>query len=123
MTINNPDKYLEGVWDWSILKGCFGSTKIEPTDIDGFVERKGRFLVIEAKQPGVPIKQGQMWTFNALRNTRLFTIIIVWGEQNRPEEMQVLYPSPLQPGAKKRATISDLRKTVEWWFKYADQQK
>jgi hypothetical protein len=120
MTIQNAKLYMEGVWDWNILSGCFGNTKIEPTDIDGFVERKRKFLILETKKPGVPIKQGQWWTFNALINTGFFMVVIVWGQTNNPEEMQVLYPLPYKPTDKKKANINDLRKTVSWWFKYAD---
>lgn len=120
MTIQEPELYLEGIWDWGILKGCFGNTKIKPTDIDGFVERKGRFLFLETKKSGTPVKDGQWWTFNALRNTGLFTIIIIWGEQNSPQEMQILYPLPYQVGQKKEADLNDLRKAVTGWFAYAD---
>lgn len=115
MTIHRPDLYLESAWDWGILKGCFGTSKIEPTDIDGLVERNGRFLVLEAKKPGVRIKQGQIITFNALRNTGLFTIVIVWGENSNPQEMLVMYPPPLQPKQGK-ATLEDLRRVVRWWY-------
>ena len=69
MTIQSEERFMASLWDWGILKGCFGDSKIEPTDMDGLVERKGHFLVLEAKQPGVKIKQGQWWTFNALVNT------------------------------------------------------
>jgi len=117
LTIRRPDLYLESAWDWSILRGCFGDSKIEPTDVDGLVEKNGRFLILEAKKPGVRIKQGQMLTFNALRNTGLFTIIIVWGENNRPQEMLVMYPPPFEPKWGK-ATLEDLRRVVKWWYQY-----
>jgi hypothetical protein len=120
MTIQNAKLYMEGIWDWDILKGCFGDTKIEPTDIDGFVERKGKFLVLETKKPGVKINQGQWFTFNALINTGVFTVVIIWGLQNMPEEIQVLYPLPKRPTEKKKGNIDDLRNIVSWWFKYAN---
>lgn len=122
MTIQNQKLYMEGVWDWAILRGCFGSTKIEPTDIDGFVERKGRFLILETKKLDTPIKNGQWWTFNALRNTGLFTIIVVWGEQNTPQEMQILYPLPYQVGQRKKAGLDELLTAVAGWFRYADRE-
>lgn len=120
MSINNAKLYMEGVWDWAILKGCFGNTKIEPTDIDGFVERKGKFLVLETKKLNVPVKQGQWWTFNELVATGRFTVIIVWGGTDMPEEMQVLYPQPYKTTDKRKASIDDLRRVVKWWFQYAD---
>ena len=120
MSINNAQLYMEGIWDWAILEGCFGNTKIEPTDIDGFVERKGKFLVLETKKLNVPVKQGQWWTFNALISTGYFTVIIIWGNTNKPEEMQVLYPAPYKATSKRSANIDDLRNVVSWWFRYAD---
>jgi len=106
-----------------MLKGCFGNTRIEPTDVDGLVERNGHFLVLEAKKPGVKIKQGQLWTFNALRNTGLFTILILWGEKNMPQEMQVLYPKPLEVSPAKPCDINDVRRVVTWWFNRAEKLK
>ena len=123
MTIINPERYLEGIWDWAILDGCFGDTKIKPTDIDGFVERWGHFLVIETKHPGASVPQGQRMTFNALREIGVFTIIVVWGISGVVKYMEVLYPPPIQPTPKKPADISDLRKVVRWWFGYANKRK
>lgn len=123
MTIEDPVRYVEGIWDWGILKGCFGDTRIEPTDVDGLVERNGHFLLLEAKAPGVPVKQGQWWTFNALRNTGYFTIIVVWGQTNAPEAMQVLYPPPLAAGPKKQADLNDLRNVVSWWFARVNRKR
>lgn len=116
MTIHRPDLYLESAWDWKILNGCFGKSKIEPTDIDGLVEKNDHFLVLEAKKPGTQIKQGQMLTFNALRDTGLLTIIVVWGRNNEPVEMLVMYPPPKEP-KRGKASLEDLRRVVEWWYK------
>lgn len=116
MTIQNAQLFMEGFWDWSILDGCFGTTEIKPTDIDGFVERYGNFLVLETKKQGVEIKTGQMITFNELTKTGKFTVIVIWGDKDAPTEMQVFYPHPQQPSAKKQATIDNLRAVVGWWF-------
>lgn len=121
MTIENPQAYLDGVWDWAILNGCFGDTKIKPTDLDGMVERNGHFLVIECKSPGVPVKQGQAMTFNRLVATGMATVMIVWGEQNQPESLQILSPSKtefIDP-----CDLDLFRSQVYGWFLYADQQK
>ena len=90
MTIKNLDKFIAGLWDWAILDGCFGNTQISPTDFDGFVERHGKCLILEAKSPGVSIPVGQMRAFKTLIGTGIFTIIIVWGEKNKPQEIQVM---------------------------------
>lgn len=82
MTINNPVEFCAGLWDWHILAGCFGKTKIMPTDVDGFVERKGNFLWLETKKENVLIPNGQLITFMTLIKTGYFTIFIIWGDIN-----------------------------------------
>ena len=121
MTIYNMDAFIAGVWDWAILDGCFGDTRIRPTDIDGLTERKGKFLLLEAKQSGVKIPMGQQLTFNALRNTGLFTIIIMWGEQNKPEAIEILYPAPYPVKKQHPAGMAELREIVSRWYGYADK--
>jgi len=118
MTINNPDAYVAGIWDWGILRGCFGETRIEPTDIDGLVERNGKFLLIEAKAPNVELKRGQQITFQALQKTGVFSILIVWGETNKPERMQLWTRKGemlIDP-----ASLDKLRQIVAKWFAWAD---
>ena len=31
MTINDPEAFCAGLWDWAILDGCFGDTAIMPS--------------------------------------------------------------------------------------------
>lgn len=118
MTVNNDEAFLAGVWDWGILRGCFGETKIEPTDIDGLVERKGKFLLIEAKGSNADLKRGQRITFDALHKTGLFTILVVWGPKNQPERIELwtrhkkLMYDP--------ANLDRFRSIVAWWYKWAD---
>lgn len=120
MTINNPELYLEGVWDWSILDGCFGKTKIRPTDADGMTEHHGQFLFFETKQPGAGVPQGQQIMFNALRSLGCFTVVIIWGYKPVVEHLEVLYPPPFQPVPKKAATLADLRNIARWWYRRAN---
>lgn len=80
MTINNPEMFAQSVWDWGFLDICFGSTGIKVSDLDGIVERYGRFLVIETKlQIGTIIPEGQRITLEALVDTGLTTVIILRG--------------------------------------------
>ena len=118
MTIKNPEAFIAGVWDWGILRGCFGETKIEPTDIDGLVERKGKFLIIEAKAPSANLQVGQEITFEALRQTGLFTIIVVWGETNKSSRIEVWTREGKFPI--RTSGLKTLRKIVAKWFLAAD---
>jgi hypothetical protein len=86
LTILYPERFaqakpagFDGVWDWDFLRGAFGPV-IMPMDLDGMVERNGRFLVFETKAAGVDIPQGQRITLDALRATGVFTIFILYGK-------------------------------------------
>jgi hypothetical protein len=114
MTINNQEAFIDSLWDWGILRGCFGDTKIAPTDIDGLVERRGKFLVLEAKGEGVHVKQGQGLTLEALCRTGLFTVIIVWGDKNKPTRLQRW--DKAGPGTPRPCDLVVFRQEVASWF-------
>lgn len=117
MTIQNTDRYLRNLWDWGCLDGCFGDSKVRPTDIDGFVERRGRFLVIETKEPTAKVSQGQEITFQALARTRLFTILIVWGHPGKPERIRFI--SARDERYYENANLDTLRRIVGRWYHFA----
>lgn len=119
MTIHNWDEYKSNLWDWGILRGCFGDTKIEPTDIDGFVERNGKFLVIETKAPGVEIKTGQMITFKRLIETGRFTVMIVWGEADSPQQIKLITSKATREYPD--ASLETMKTLVSKWFAWANQ--
>ena len=121
MTINNPDLYMAGVWDWAILDGCFGQTRIRPTDIDGMVERNGNFLFLETKAPGAHLPKGQELSFKRLVKRAGAVVIVVWGEQNKPEQLQVF--SPKNPDGKLIDADAELfRRYVQRWYEKADAE-
>lgn len=121
MTINNKDLFFEGVWDWQFLDQCFKGTKIKVSDIDGIVERKGHFLVIETKKKGVVIPTAQERMYNELWKLGKFTVVYVWGNKNQTAEMKVCYPTHKTP--KRSATNEDLKRVVSWWFDCVDSGK
>lgn len=88
--------YIRGLWDWTFLNECFvrssgATTRIRVADVDGIVERWGHFLWIEAKperfDDKYTITKGQQLTHDALKATRAFTVIVVWG----PTETDMAY--------------------------------
>lgn len=122
MTINNPDLYMQGVWDWAILDGCFGNTRIKPTDVDGLVERNGKFLVLETKSPGARLPEGQEITFKSLVRNVGAVVIVIWGEQNTAQRVKVFsrkYPN----GIEQAIDNKQLRAWVSSWFDEANAQK
>lgn len=114
MSIRNIDSFVKNLWDWKILDGCFGKSRISPTDIDGLVERRGKFLMLEGKSLGKDVPTGQQIMFNNLVKTGVFTIIIVWGDPNAPETIQVWGKEKVV------ADISIFRKEVEKWYNSVD---
>lgn len=122
MTIRNKQNYLDSIWDWSILNGCFKG-KIAPTDIDGLVERNGRFLLLETKSPGVPINTGQQRTHDALLATGVFTVMVIWGNAGQPEKLRVSIQHNGKVAVQEMEADTDvLRDVVRRWFLFADRQ-
>lgn len=119
MTIRNPTSFMEGFWDWGMLDNCF-SGNVKVSDIDGIIERRNSFLVIETKKPGVPIPKGQEIMFKSLQKLEKFTVVVVWGMKNNPVEMQVYYPNG-QISEKKPADVNKFKDFVAWW--YAEVEK
>lgn len=118
MTINNPTKFLETIWDWGILDGCFGETRIRPTDVDGLVERNHHYLLLEAKSPGVEVSAGQMRTYENFVQDAPATVIIIWGETNRPERLRVFTKHINQEF--NPANLQKLRDIVTEWYRRVD---
>jgi hypothetical protein len=115
MAIRNPEKFLAGFWDWDEVSNQLPG-KMKVSDIDGFVEVNGHFLILETKTPGVPIPLGQKIAYERLQKTNLFTILYLWGEKGIVEEMQVLYPEG-KTSPKRLATNKEFAKVVQWWVK------
>lgn len=120
MTIRNDQSYMEGIWDWGILRGCFGTTNIEPTDIDGLVERNGHFLVIETKRPGVMVPLGQDIMFRSFVKACGAVVIVVWGERNSPAALRVYSTQHPDGRNEDNAGIERLRLLVTRWFEKAN---
>ena len=116
MPIRNMKNYTKSVWQWcEVLKGCFGNTTIEPSDIDGIVERNGYFLVIEAKGKNARMSRGQEIMLRRLAKIDKFTVVVVWGDKYKPERLLVM----TKEGDKNYENINvyKLRHVViEWWL-------
>jgi hypothetical protein len=122
MTIEDPRRYVNGIWDWACLDGCFGTTKIKPQDIDGFVERNGEFLSIEAKSIGTPLKQGQEICWKQRIKSGVDTVIVIWGDPATKtiQRMQIL--SAFGDETIDPCTLEDFRRKVSAWFKFSERK-
>ncbi len=122
MTINNPDEFVNSLWNWACLDGCFGSTNIKVSDVDGEVERNSRFLRIETKGDNVPIPLGQQIMFQSLLNTGLWTIVVVWGRPQEPHKINLFTSKTVEPIVYENTNIDKFRYIVSKWFEWADNQ-
>lgn len=115
MSIHYMETYLDNLWDWGFLDDCFKPSKIKITDIDGMVERKGRFLLIETKLPDVEIPMGQKILFDSLIASHRFHVLIVWGKRNQPEHRMFWGYTKKIP-----TNTENLKEIVRRWYQSAD---
>ena len=113
--------------EWSFLRGCF-DYGIMPTDVDGIVERNGRYLVFEEKSPGVELTTGQRRMLEDLNRKHSMTIFIVWGdtavpfvqsmsiwrieEHDQDKSVRTVFP----------ASVEILKGKCRNWFLWADDR-
>ena len=122
MTINNAQNYVNSLWDWGVLDGCFGSSRIKASDIDGIVERNLWFLVLETKLPTVSaLPFGQAITMKQLIETGYFTELVIYGHPGKPERLELT----TRHHVISHYVIADLsliilRDIVSSWYSFAD---
>jgi hypothetical protein len=118
--INNPEKFLASIWDWSFLDNCFGNTKIKVSDIDGVVERNGQFLFIETKGHGVTIPHGQNILHKALIAMGNATLFIIWGDPNETASQVEIHCRGGEIIVRRDVTTSQLQDFISKWFDFAN---
>ena len=120
MTINNPDLFVAGLWDWGFLEPCFRGTRIRPSDIDGVTEHNGHTLFIETKSPGVTIPQGQAIMFKAWQRDGN-TVFVIWGHANHAEAIQIYWPTGGGVTPIMDCDNAALASYVSRWFAYTQK--
>ena len=124
MNIRSLDRYHGAWWDWTPLNECFEG-KIRVMDVDGIVERRGKFLLLEGKrldegeQPP-PLPAGQQYTHDALCATGLFTVVVFWGTPPRGPIRFVRVQTKRGAGRVVPASMDDLKALVRRWYRWAD---
>lgn len=122
MTIRDEKQFLAGVWEWTELDECF-RRNIRVSDIDGIVESHGRFLVIEAKKPGVELTIGQRRMLDEMRDLGNHTVIVVWGHGGlgkKPRVYEVMLGDKDRWYDRREADLSTLQRLVERWFRWTN---
>jgi hypothetical protein len=112
---------IDGLWDWACLDGCFGETKIKPNNIDGMVERNSRFLLLEAIRPETKLPYRQDVIFRRLIQTGLFTVIIIWGEKNNAQKIELRTSRGIKHY--ENASNNTLWNIVAQWFDFANKNR
>ena len=117
---------FDGVFDWDFLLPAFAGTKIQPTDIDAAIERNGRVLIFETKEPGKPIPRGQellLMTLLSIGRGKINVMVLFGKTELTVCGMEEWYF--LNGGIRKRkATGCDCTHVfnrVSAWWKYANQ--
>lgn len=94
-----PPDGFDGQYHWGFLDPCWKPTDIKPMDIDLIVERNGKFLIHETKQPGKSIPEGQRITLTRLWSMKSFSIIHVEGKSKDAITATATYwPWTYKPG-------------------------
>ena len=108
----------EPVRDWNKVMGgtlrdypsWLDDSGVMPSDLDFILHVGGpegdEFLVMEFKEPGAKLPDGQRYLLRALSKQRNFTVVTVWG----PKEDGTYYLSTGQ--TVKQKTLRDM--VVEW---------
>ena len=87
--------------------------RVAPTDLDALLERKGHFLVLEYKPPGMPLPMGQRITLRSLVKLGM-DVWVVWGDG--PEvEVGAMDRRGEVPFVEKMS-VGKLRRRVKTWF-------
>jgi hypothetical protein len=120
LTIHDRDAYRDAAWDWGMLTGCFGKTRISPSDWDGVVERGGYFLQIEGKPGNRPVEIGQRITYQNRVLTGIDTVVVIWGTPpDRVTHMRI-WSHDQYVTERLAATTETFRQFCAAWFEMAD---
>lgn len=117
--VRDPQAYADAQWDLKLVfGGCFGGTRIEATDGDGWVERKGAVLVFEFKGSGLDVELGQDLLYRSLVRHRGIFVMAVRGRRHEPEEYCFWRTTGV--GQWVACDLEALRRRVADWYRWAD---
>lgn len=127
--INNKKSFDLNTWEWDIYNSCFiyKDTRCKMADIDGVIERHGKFLIIETKSIDKEINIGQKLThigWLKYHNKPIrgiipnYTICYIWGKVNEPELIQInTKVEHIDQGKKRKCDTDKVKAYFTKWFK------
>lgn len=140
MTIRDLNRYMESLWDWGFLDGCFGVTRSRVGDVDGILEHYGEILLLEGKPMWCAPEIGEKWRTEQTRmngQSRLWaglagrgvTVMVLWGEaenaaepmKKTPKRMQLWRRFQPEPDIVKDCSVELVRHYVSRWWQWAEK--
>lgn len=124
MTIENEDLFRASLWNWGPLNECFRNG-VRVADVDGEVEIGGYFLRLEGKSPSAPIKRGPQRHWDALRNTGLWTIVVLRGHPQLCDDRGTpgrIVSWSVWPSGASGTDWDSLKAFVKAWRLWAEEQ-
>ncbi len=107
--------------NWGLVLGSEG--KVYPTDIDGCLERRGKFLILEWKHHSVrEMPQGQDILYQRLARLDDFTVLYLFGDYEtwRVFRIQKLGQHEQPVNSNNEALLGYMRL---WWANASDTKK
>lgn len=101
---------------------CFPG-KIGFGDVDGLIERRGSFLVVEWKEPDAPLTTGQLITFKHLSTVPTITVLVVEGDNSRMTVNSVSQVTESGLSDKRPIDLAGLKLLFTQWYEFADAGK
>lgn len=118
--IRDIDKFIEKLWPWDWLNDCFAG-KIQPTDIDGSVERNGFFLFLEGKSAGEHLPRGQeIYYKNLTKKLGHGSIVLILWADTPGEPSSYYWISDGIAGKVKQCDRNVIRSLCRKWFDHAE---
>jgi len=97
--------------------------KITPCDLDGIIERKGKFLVLEWKRKGEGMSEGLRRTLQALATTPNFQVWVIRGDTDEGLKIaQFFFVPPQGKPMLLGEGVDDFIRAYKLWFEWADGQ-
>lgn len=109
--------------EWSWLRGAF-PRGILPTDLDGFVEIRNQFLILESKSAGALMSGGQAMAFERLRATGVFTICLLsWGDSGDLDYFEIWTRTRYRRLEGVEASKEEFYRRMSLWSQWAENKK
>src|SRR5216684_1480878 len=119
--------YRDQLPDWGMLDGCFGDTRVKPSDIDGYIYQRGKCLFIEKKHPNGWITSPQLRSIEGLV-LQGNSFVAIWCTRTDGADISLMrtWGIPGYPESRPfEASLEVFREAVKAWWKmvYGDEQR